>query len=162
MKGGLVAVLVMVLLLAAMVALYLSLGEGPAKGGTAELPAKGPLTVRLLSWNVGNSVDADFAPARDDDLEHIAQVIRDAQADIVCLQEIANDRQLQRLREGISAAYQAFAAPRRGSHYAARLIVILVSPDVPVVGSEVLQCIKGNDVLVVRAHYAFLISSLRL
>jgi endonuclease/exonuclease/phosphatase family metal-dependent hydrolase len=59
----------------------------------------------LISWNIGYfDYEAD-SRAQDHDLEHIASVIREANADVVALQEIATPEQVGILHELLHGRY---------------------------------------------------------
>ena len=149
MKRTAIAAIIMGGLLCAMVAAFVYLGEDAEVGPTVELPPKGDITLRLMTWNVGNSGESGFKAASNEDLDHIAGRINQSSADVICLQEIANAEQLEQLKQKLEQSYNVYSAPRRGRHNSARLIVMLVRADVPVLGAQTLEILTGNDVLTV-------------
>jgi endonuclease/exonuclease/phosphatase family metal-dependent hydrolase len=66
----------------------------------------------LLTWNIGYfDYEAD-SRAQSRDLEHVASVISEAEADVVALQEIADPEQVQILNEQLNGRYPYHAMAR--------------------------------------------------
>jgi len=67
--------------------------------------------LRILTWNVGKiflpfDSRATDSRASDDDLAHIAQVVRETDPDVVALQELRGREQLDRLLDLLGGGYQ--------------------------------------------------------
>lgn len=149
MKSTAVAAVVMGTILCAMVATFVQLGKDRNVGPTVGLPPKGEITLRLMTWNVGNSGESGFQAASDKDIDHISDLINRSAADVICLQEIANAGQLAQLKQKLIKRYNDYSAPHSGAHNSTRLIVMLVRADVPVLGAHTLEIVSDNDVLTV-------------
>lgn len=94
------------LALVALVVVQLARPRGPA----AAAARPGTYRLRILTWNVGKiflPFDRRAADSRasDDDLAHIAQVVRDSDPDVVALQELKDREQLDRLLDRLGGGY---------------------------------------------------------
>jgi endonuclease/exonuclease/phosphatase family metal-dependent hydrolase len=77
----------------------------PATGSASDTtPSKAPPPVRIMTWNIGYA-DLKVSPAQDRDMPHIAAVIKEADVDVVALQEQAGAKQLQLLLQLLGAKY---------------------------------------------------------
>jgi endonuclease/exonuclease/phosphatase family metal-dependent hydrolase len=99
--------------LAALLAVQLVQPHGPA----AAALRPGTYRLRILTWNVGRvflPFDQRAADSRasDEDLAHIAQVVRESNPDVVALQELKGREQLDRLLDLVGGGYVG-AVPER-------------------------------------------------
>jgi endonuclease/exonuclease/phosphatase family metal-dependent hydrolase len=101
-----VSLAVGLLALAGLVVVQLVDRRGPA----AAVPGHDTYRLRILTWNVGKiflPIDSRAADSRasDDDLAHIAQVVREAAPDVVALQELRGREQLDRLLDLVGGGF---------------------------------------------------------
>ena len=72
-----------------------------------EVTERGPGVVRVVTWNVGGAVGGKTHALPESQLDHVADVLRALDPDVVALQELASDRQawslIRRLGEGWDA-----------------------------------------------------------
>ena len=104
------------LALAALLVVQLVRPRGPA----AAALRPGTYRLRILTWNVGRvflPFDQRAADSRasDDDLAHIAQVVRETDPDVVALQELKGREQLDRLLDLVGGGYVG-TVPERESN----------------------------------------------
>jgi endonuclease/exonuclease/phosphatase family metal-dependent hydrolase len=80
-------------------------------GPRTAAPRQGIYRLRILTWNVGKiflPFDLRTADSRasDDDLAHVAGVVRETDPDVVALQELRGREQLDRLLDLLGGGYQ--------------------------------------------------------
>ncbi len=62
--------------------------------------------VRVMTWNVGGSGGESGHALRDDDVAHVASVVRRFEPDVVLLQETGGRAQVDRLRDRLGGSWQ--------------------------------------------------------
>lgn len=115
----------------------------------------------LLSWNVGYfDYEAD-SRAQNSDLEHIASVINEANADVAALQEIAEPEQLGMLDELLDGQYpyQMLARGFRTDRFVAIVSKLVIREQTSIATSvgrdaaaAVLEVPNGGEVVLVNCH----------
>jgi len=78
---------------------------------------------RLMTWNIGNADLETETRAHDDDLEAVARVIMDNDADAVALQELTGEDQLKLLLRHLEKRYRGYVCrPGKGDRVEAVLV----------------------------------------
>ena len=95
-------------------ALLLAIGHG---GGPSvavfEVGPRPSVGLRVLTWNVGSSGSEEGSALPDADVSAVAETLRLADADLIVLQEVADERQIARL-SALLREYGHRASDRNG------------------------------------------------
>jgi len=77
--------------------LWLGFGAPEWRRDVFEPGQRAPLSLRLVTWNVGGSGSDGLGPLRDDNLAGIGASLRQLAPDVIALQEVASEAQLREL-----------------------------------------------------------------
>jgi len=82
----------------------------------------GPQLLRIMTWNIGQIYLQWDSRAADNDLRHVARVIRDARPHLVALQELRDPQQLGRLVAALGPGWRGKIPEDRWDRRAALLV----------------------------------------
>src|SRR6185436_5591707 len=82
----------------------------PGNGSNANERNENGKRLRLLSWNIGNGDLEQETRAHDDDLQAVAELILDKDADAVALQELTGADQLKLLLAQLHNRYRGYVS----------------------------------------------------
>ena len=109
----------LVVFVAAVLSLTVGFADVTSGQRAFELVAPEDDVVRIVTWNVGSSLEEGGAALEDEALDHVAAVIRELDADWVFLQEVDSRRQLRDLRERLGARWEGKSSRSSGRRIAA-------------------------------------------